>query len=193
MSDPTTPSSPTADLLGRLDDLLAIWAELAEKGRWTKHEIDELIDSGLAAGALVEDAARALEGLGVDATPLLVWDMDRSPGHARLALLVVRRGLARARTAPAPPPPKPPRLKVDLACKTLTLDGTANDVPSVQALRWVKVLADHPGEWVSGPDLPTHDQDLDGVRTDRLKKHLPTEVLSLLDSEPGKGSRLRLA
>jgi hypothetical protein len=35
--------------------------------------------------------------------------------------------------------------------------GTEHDVRSEQALRWVKVLAEHPGEWISGPELEEHD------------------------------------
>ncbi len=44
---------------------------------------------------------------------------------------------------PQVPAPMPPRLTVDLARMTITLDGQTYDVPSENALRWVKVLADH--------------------------------------------------
>jgi hypothetical protein len=95
---------------------------------------------------------------------------------------------------PADAPPPPPRLTVDLACLTITLDGHTYDVDSIQALRWVKVLADHPGEWISGPELKKHDTQLDGCRPDRhCKPHLPDNVLSLIDSDRRKGSRLRLS
>jgi hypothetical protein len=88
--------------------------------------------------------------------------------------------------------PVPLRLSVDLARMTITLGGAAYDVPSRAALRWVKVLSTHPGEWVSGTDLARHDPELDGTRTDRLRRHLPPEVLALIDSAPRRGSRLRL-
>jgi hypothetical protein len=94
-----------------------------------------------------------------------------------------------------PPPsgkPPPPRLTVDLARKTITLDGVTHDISSERALRWVKALALHPGEWISSTELKKHDAELDGVRPDRLKKHLPSEVLSLIESDRRKGSRLHL-
>lgn len=84
------------------------------------------------------------------------------------------------------------RLRVDIACQKVTLDGKSFDVSSPQALRWLKVLADRPSEWISSDNLKEYEPELLGVRTDRLKKHFPPEILSLIDSETGKGSRLRL-
>jgi hypothetical protein len=94
--------------------------------------------------------------------------------------------------SPGPPPPAR-RLTVDLDRRTLTLDGVEYDVSSQSALQWVQVLADRPGEWVSSSDLPklTNNELLD-KRTDRYKRHLPEQVLALLDSETGAGSRIRL-
>ncbi len=86
----------------------------------------------------------------------------------------------------------PPRLTVDVACKTITLDGETYDVTSINALRWVKVLADHPGEWISSTGLEKYDPELQNPRTDRWRPYLPEAVLSLIDSETGKGSRIRL-
>ncbi len=63
--------------------------------------------------------------------------------------------------------PPVPRLTVDLDQKTITLDGKSYDVPSDNALRWVKVLADHNGDWISGPKLPEFDKELLNPRTDR--------------------------
>lgn len=94
-----------------------------------------------------------------------------------------RRRQSEKKTAP---------LTVDLKCKTLTVNGCTHEVDSVQALRWIKVLAEHPAEWISGLDLEQYDGELVGCRPDRLKKYLPLEILSLVDSETGKGSRLRL-
>jgi hypothetical protein len=67
-------------------------------------------------------------------------------------------------------------------------------VSSKLALRWVKVLADHPGEWISAPELRNYDDELDGCRPDRhCKPYLPASILSLIDSDRRKGSRLRLS
>jgi len=84
------------------------------------------------------------------------------------------------------------RLIVDLTRKTITLDGKTYDVSSTSALRWVKVLASHPGEWISGTDLEKYDSELQNPRTDRWRQHLPELILCLIDSETGKGSRIRL-
>ena len=89
-----------------------------------------------------------------------------------------------------PPQLPPPRLTVDLAKKTITLDGNPYDVDSENALRWVKVLAEHAGDWISSTGLKKHDSELDGCRPDRLKKHLPDAVLDLIESDTGKGSRM---
>jgi hypothetical protein len=86
-----------------------------------------------------------------------------------------------------------PRLTANVERGTVTLDGQTFDVDSAQAVRWLKVLCDHPRDWIASPDLKRFDPDLDGARTDRLKKSLPEPVQSLIDSETGKGSRLRLA
>jgi hypothetical protein len=86
----------------------------------------------------------------------------------------------------------PARLTVDLARKTITLDGRSYDVRSDNALRWVRVLAEHPKEWISSADLKMHDPELQDSRTDRWRKHLPEAILRLIDSETGKGSRLRV-
>jgi hypothetical protein len=90
-----------------------------------------------------------------------------------------------------PAPPKAPRLTVDLAKKTITLDGQPYDVPSENALRWVKVLADHAGDWITGSALECYDPDLAG-RPDQWKKHLPKAISDLIESRTGAGSRIRL-
>jgi hypothetical protein len=91
------------------------------------------------------------------------------------------------------PKQKTPRLMVDLDRQTITLDKVAHDINSVLALRWVKVLADHRGQWISSSELQTHDLELDGARPDRLKKFLPVEILSLISTDRRKGARLCLA
>src|SRR5262249_23009329 len=86
----------------------------------------------------------------------------------------------------------PVRLMVDLKHKTITLGNNVHDVKSEQALRWVKVLAQDPGQWVSGPKLYTYDPEWVGARTDRLKKELPEQVKDLIESRRGGGSRLTI-
>jgi hypothetical protein len=81
---------------------------------------------------------------------------------------------------------------VDLQRMTITMDGITSDVGSEAALRWVKVLSDHPGEWISGSDIARYDLELDGCRTHRLKEYLPPKIAGLIDSETGKGSRISL-
>jgi hypothetical protein len=88
--------------------------------------------------------------------------------------------------------PPSPRIAVDLACRTVTLNGTPHDVSSANACRWVAVLAEHLGEWISSTELEGYDNELVAVRTDKLRKHLPKNVDDLIESDTGKGSRLRL-
>lgn len=93
-------------------------------------------------------------------------------------------------TAGDPPALQEPRLTVSLERKAITLDGQVFDVASDMALRWVKVLAMHPGEWIPAPQLKDFDPLLDGTRTDKLIARLPKAVALLIDSQTGKGSRL---
>jgi hypothetical protein len=81
---------------------------------------------------------------------------------------------------------------VDLARKTIKYRRKVHDIESERALRWVKVLAEHPGEWISAPELSNFDCELTGVRTDRLKKFLPRRIRSLIESDRKRGSRLSL-
>jgi hypothetical protein len=95
--------------------------------------------------------------------------------------------------APSPPAPSPPaRLIVDLDRRTITLDGKTYNVNSEQACRWVKVLTDHPGVWISGKSLKNHDPELTGARTDLLRKHLSKKVNNLIESKVREGSRILL-
>jgi hypothetical protein len=103
----------------------------------------------------------------------------------------IRKMTARFTERPGLFPSDPHRVNVDLARMTITLDGKEYDVSSENALRWVNVLADHPLEWISSSELERHDPQLGNPRTDRYKKHLPKRILSLIDSETGKGSRIR--
>jgi hypothetical protein len=93
---------------------------------------------------------------------------------------------------PEIPPPPVPRLAVDLGRLIVTFDGKQYDVESVQALRWLNVLAASPGLWISTRDLAERDTELIGARTDRLRNQLPSTIRLLIDSRTGRGSRIRL-
>jgi hypothetical protein len=81
---------------------------------------------------------------------------------------------------------------VDFQQKTITFRGKQFDIRSMQALRWIHILAQHPGEWFSSKSLGEIDRELFGVRTDQLRKYLPKEILDLIESKSGAGSRLKL-
>jgi hypothetical protein len=84
-------------------------------------------------------------------------------------------------------------LVVSIEKQSATLNGVEYDLKSPQVARWLKVLNDHEGEWISGPQLKNYDSELDEARTDRLKKNIPDEILSLIESTTQRGSRLKLA
>jgi hypothetical protein len=88
---------------------------------------------------------------------------------------------------------KGPRLTVDLAQKTITLDGVRHEISSDLALRWIKVLDQSPGHWISSTELKNHDPELDGARPDKFKRYLPAAILSLISTDRRKGARLRLS
>jgi hypothetical protein len=129
---------------------------------------------------------RTEQGFLVEATPWL-WDMQKLRDICRARSILEAAKLL-------VPTEKPPRLIVDLTCRTITLDRVRHDIDSEVALRWVKVLAEHPGEWISAPDLRNYDAELDGCRPHRrCRPYLPAAVLDLIDTDRRKGSRLRLA
>ena len=59
--------------------------------------------------------------------------------------------------------------------------------------RWLKVLTDRPGSWVSGSELEGIDTELIGARTDRLYRQLPGAIQKLIETKRGRGSRLMVA
>ncbi|HEX3152966.1 MAG TPA: hypothetical protein VHR66_33145 [Gemmataceae bacterium] len=86
-----------------------------------------------------------------------------------------------------------PRVIVDVARLAISVDGVMYPSTSSLAVRWMKVLADHPGQWFSGSELEKYDGEFLSTRTDRLRKKLDPKITALIESKPGKGSRLRLA
>lgn len=84
------------------------------------------------------------------------------------------------------------QLNVDLDGKTVTLGDTTFDVDSDAALRWVKILNEHSGDWISSKDLIKFDKVLIGeVRPDRLKRLLPAGILELIESSTKICSRIK--
>lgn len=82
-----------------------------------------------------------------------------------------------------------PAIIVDVDRSRIIFQGETFDVGSPQALRWLKVLTDHPGVWISSADLACHDSELDGARTSRLVKELPETVALHIERKKGTGSR----
>lgn len=82
-------------------------------------------------------------------------------------------------------------IQVSVERRAVTCGDESFDIPSEQAVRWLKVLADRPGVWVSGADLQKYDPELVNVRTDQLKRQIPIQVRRFIDSKQGTGSRLR--
>jgi hypothetical protein len=85
------------------------------------------------------------------------------------------------------PPPKGDTT-VDIDRMTVTFHGVKYDVESLQALRWVRVLASNPGKWFSASELRKHDVELDDTRTDRYKNKLPTRL-----PVPGRSSSISVS
>jgi hypothetical protein len=202
-------------------DGVASVADLIEKGEALREWMKGPVAEGMGWGSIIvgslfghdkpvgahEEVLPRLDKLGDAAVRLGVLDEESDTNNLSEtgAIALLNKILRRARdvgttpeagsgeqpAAQAKEPPLP-RLTVDLARKTATLDGVSHDVSSDLALRWVKVLADHAGDWISGSELERYDESLIGARTDRLRKFLPDAILRLIDSETGKGSRIRL-
>ncbi|MFO0791967.1 MAG: hypothetical protein U0805_21100 [Pirellulales bacterium] len=147
----------------------------------------------LADGVIMATAA-ANDSLGGTLLPIRNWkrlqhaiaslpEMDLGP-----LVDIASRECALIPEVDAPPPP----LVVDLEQQVVILKGTRHDITSPQAVRWIKVLADRVGQWVSGSDLVQFDNQLDGVRTDRLRKYLPPDIDQIIESRTGGGSRINL-
>jgi hypothetical protein len=62
-----------------------------------------------------------------------------------------------------------------------------------QIARWLAVLATSPGRWFTPSDLEAANNELAGIRTDRLKNRLPSKLRRLVESKAGKGTRLNLS
>jgi hypothetical protein len=83
-------------------------------------------------------------------------------------------------------------LSVSIEKLTAILDGKEYDLDE-QPARWLKVLLDNGGQWISAPQLKHYDDELDGARTVRLRKSLPRQLSRLIITDRRKGARLKLA
>jgi hypothetical protein len=87
-------------------------------------------------------------------------------------------------------------LFVDLTTLRATLFVTGKapkifNLPSEQCARWTKVLSDHPGVWIPGPSLEDYDSELEGARTDRLRKQLPRGMRKFVETSKRLGARVK--
>jgi hypothetical protein len=93
---------------------------------------------------------------------------------------------------PEVPPRSPSRLSVDLQSRTITLDGVKHEIDSELAVRWVAILAQHRGQFISANELAEYDPELIAPRTDRLRKCLPDAIDCLIESRNTRGSRINI-
>ena len=99
-----------------------------------------------------------------------------------------------AGAAPSVPPPSDvPPLTVDLEHLSVRISRTGKSYPlgSAEVARWLKILAQRPGVWVSSAELEAFDRALMGRRVERLRKQLPLSLTRIVESKRGKGARLR--
>lgn len=87
-----------------------------------------------------------------------------------------------------------PRLIVDLAALTATerATGITHTLKSEQVARWLKVLAENEGKWITSTQLAGFDPELDGTRTDRLLKSLPEKLRRKIATSSHTGSKITL-
>jgi hypothetical protein len=74
---------------------------------------------------------------------------------------------------------------------TVAQTGKVYQLKCERVARWLKVLADRPGLWVSTKDAANYDSELTG-RIDQLAKRMPKDLQKMIDAMPGRGKRLRL-
>jgi hypothetical protein len=158
-------------------------------------------------GRLINSAVR----LDVEDEPPVAWanverlpmrTVDAVPEATRLVRrlkcwagkLKTKPAEEQATEAPKPNEPPPPRLTVNLPGMTVTLDDNTYNTDSKQALRWLQILADHPGEWLSSTECATLSNDalMGDYRPHRLMHKLPEPVRTLIETNRRKGYRITL-
>ena len=92
----------------------------------------------------------------------------------------------------APPPQVDPRLQVILDDPPRAiLDGIPYPVSRTAAI-FLKALLDANGAWVWTQEITSTFPEYEGSRVQRVKESLPPTIAALVESSPGKGSRLVL-
>ena len=91
--------------------------------------------------------------------------------------------------SPSPAPPKGPWLEVDVVEKVATLDGVRYSLLEAGAAV-LDILLNAKGEWVSLSNYTSKSRPLLGGHPTREIKKLPIQIRTLVQSEPGKGTRL---
>ena len=123
--------------------------------------------------------------------PPTTWKMTPE-GKRVFALHLVSQaeGTPTRGSSERPTEPAPPRVTIDIERMQVTLDGVSMDCNSEQALRLLKVYAEHPDVWITASQLKNYDPELDGAKPHVLKKRLPSAIRSLIQSDCRKGSRV---
>ena len=85
------------------------------------------------------------------------------------------------------------RMWVDIETREVSIDGVVHQIDSLSAIRWLHVMWQHANQWVSSTDLGGIDPELDGAAPHRFKGFFPKQILILIQSKPGTGSRLLLS
>ena len=90
--------------------------------------------------------------------------------------------------APSAVIPVSRRVHVDETAGVIIIDGKRYSTTSERAARWIGKLVDAGGDWVSAAsDLPD-----DLRRPDKYRCYLPDDVLAIVETVDGKGSRIVL-
>jgi hypothetical protein len=85
----------------------------------------------------------------------------------------------------------PDRLRVDVERMTAYLNGEPLQLKSRLHALFVNELLQRAGAWISAREIYASCPELDGTRLDRLRRELPQELNSLIESKPGTGYRLK--
>ncbi len=86
-----------------------------------------------------------------------------------------------------------PPLTVNIEQQSVRINRTGKwyPLPSVEVARWLNVLAQRPGEWLSSADFAAFDPTLVGRRVERMRRKLPLNIVGLIECKRGQGARLQ--
>lgn len=174
------------------------WDEQTERKGPAIEAHSKLLKSGESLAPLLADHPAAARGL-TTFLHFLDWRTFKvKAGLEHWDNLAIELNLA-LNLKPALPSVQPPKLSIPLIVDVKQLTATVTATGKIFSLkkeadaRWLKVLIDCPGNWVSGSALENLDPELMGVRTDRMHKRLPAPVKKLVEQKRGDGARIKLA